>query len=242
MRSSNNGSRPPRRWSPGLIRSTGLIEQFAGFHRLDEVDLSDYAGRTVPMDVVLGRERTQRSQVVKQADVVALLALLPEEFDLPTKKTNFRYYEPRCAHGSSLSRAMHALVAARLGDTELALRYFRETAAIDLADTAGGSAGGVRIAALGGLWLAALSGFAGLSLRADAVALDPRLPPTWRSFAFRVHWRGRRVKVRIEQDSGRLAATLESGEPMMLDVGGSMHPLRPGGTLRTAYQPQRTKH
>lgn len=34
----------------------------------------------MPMDVVLGRERTARSQVVKQADVVALLALRPEEF------------------------------------------------------------------------------------------------------------------------------------------------------------------
>jgi trehalose/maltose hydrolase-like predicted phosphorylase len=29
----------------------------------------------VPMDVVLGRERIRKSQVIKQADVVALLAL-----------------------------------------------------------------------------------------------------------------------------------------------------------------------
>ena len=36
--------------------------------------------RTVPIDVVIGRERTQRSQVMKQADVVALIALLPEDF------------------------------------------------------------------------------------------------------------------------------------------------------------------
>jgi len=28
---------------------------------------------------------------------------------------NFRYYEPRTAHGSSLSPALYALVAARLG-------------------------------------------------------------------------------------------------------------------------------
>src|SRR5208337_3784216 len=32
------------------------------------------------IDVVIGHERTQRSQVVKQADVVALLALLQDEF------------------------------------------------------------------------------------------------------------------------------------------------------------------
>jgi trehalose/maltose hydrolase-like predicted phosphorylase len=220
----------------GLDPGTGLIEQFAGFFKLDEVDLSDYLGRTMPMDMVLGRERTQRSQVVKQADVVALLALLPEEFDLPTKVANFRYYEPRCAHGSSLSRAMHALVAARLGDAEMALRYFRETAATDLADAAGGSAGGVRIAALGGLWLTALYGFAGLSPRADALALDPRLPASWVSFGFRVNWRGRRVKVRIEPSGSRLAATLEFGEPMTLVVSGRTHAVRPGETLHATYK------
>ena len=64
----------------GLDPGTGLFEQFAGFFALEEIDLADYAGRSVPMDVVLGRERTQRSQVIKQADVVALLGLLPEEF------------------------------------------------------------------------------------------------------------------------------------------------------------------
>jgi trehalose/maltose hydrolase-like predicted phosphorylase len=61
----------------GLDPATGLYEQFAGFHALEPLDLAAYADRTVPMDVLIGRERTQRSQVVKQADVVALLALLP---------------------------------------------------------------------------------------------------------------------------------------------------------------------
>jgi trehalose/maltose hydrolase-like predicted phosphorylase len=217
----------------GFDPATGLFEQFAGYFALEPIDLAAYAGRTVPMDVVLGRERTQRSQVVKQADVVALMALLPEAFDRPTRETNFRHYEPRCGHGSSLSRAMHAFVAARLGDVGLALRYFHETAAIDLADTAGGSAGGVHIAALGGLWQAALLGLVGLSLRADGLAMDPLLPPSWRRFGCRVHWRGRRVWLHIDQEGGSVAATLEAGEPMTLSVSGVSCPLRPGETSRT---------
>ena len=44
-----------------------------------------------------------------------LMALLPEEFHGATAETNFRHYEPRCAHGSSLSAGMHALVAASYG-------------------------------------------------------------------------------------------------------------------------------
>ena len=126
----------------GFHRQSGLFEQFAGYFELEDIDLTAYAGRTVPMDVVLGRERTQGSQVLKQADVVALFAMLPDAYDEQVQATNFRYYEPRCGHGSSLSRGLHALVAARLGDVALAERYFRETAAIDLADTTSGSAGG----------------------------------------------------------------------------------------------------
>ena len=132
---------------------------------------------------MIGRERTQRSQTVKQADVVALIALLPEEFPGAMAETNFRHYEPRCAHGSSLSAGMHALVAARLGDAEMALRYLRETAATDL-DVDPSSAGGVRIAGLGALWQAVILGFAGLDMRGDIVGINPRLPPQWRSLSF----------------------------------------------------------
>ena len=136
----------------GLDVQTGLFEQFVGFFNLEEIDLAQYAHRSTPMDVVLGRERTQRSQIIEQPDVVALLALLPSEFEQRSKIANFRYYEPRCDHGSSLSQATHALVAARLGFTELAISYFREAASIDLAETTSRSAGGVHIATLGGLW------------------------------------------------------------------------------------------
>jgi trehalose/maltose hydrolase-like predicted phosphorylase len=122
----------------GWNSQTGLFEQFAGFFGLEEIDL---AGRSVPMGVVLGREQTQRSKVIKQADVVALLGLLPEEFPGDSGRANFRYYEPRCGHGSSLSGAMHALVAARLGYSDLALRYFQHAAAIDLADNHTATAG-----------------------------------------------------------------------------------------------------
>jgi trehalose/maltose hydrolase-like predicted phosphorylase len=70
----------------GLDRKTGLYEQFEGFFALEDIDLTDYAGRSVPMDVVLGRERISKSQVIKQADVVAILALLPEEFADDTRR------------------------------------------------------------------------------------------------------------------------------------------------------------
>jgi trehalose/maltose hydrolase-like predicted phosphorylase len=211
----------------GLDPATGVIEQFAGFFGLAPVDLTRHAGRHLPVDVVLGRERTQRAQVVKQADVVALVALLPEAFDEATRLASFRYYEPRTAHGSSLSRSMHALVAARLGEAEVALRYLQETAAIDLSDSAAESAGGVHVAALGGLWQAVMLGFAGLSLAGDAPSLTPRLPPDWGSLGFRLCWRGRRICIRIAQGGQQVEAVLESGDPMTLLVHGQPRTLHP---------------
>jgi len=204
----------------GLDPGTGLFEQFAGFFELEDIDLANYAGRSVPLDVVLGRERTQASQVIKQADVVALLALLPDEFPRDSGAKNFDYYAQRCGHGSSLSRAMHGLVAARLGDTDVALDFFRKVSAIDLDDSQAAVEGGVHIAGLGGIWLMAVFGFAGLSLHSDYLAVDPRLPATWRSLSFGIQWRSRSLKIRIGRTTGSLEATLETGEPMKFVICG----------------------
>lgn len=213
----------------GLDPTTGLYEQFAGFHALKPLDVRDYVTHALPIDVVIGREQTQGSQVVKQADVVALIALLPEAFPGQGAAVNFRHYEPRCAHGSSLSAAMHARVAARLGDSEIALRYMRETASLDL-DPDPNSAGGVRIAGLGGLWQAAILGIAGLNLAGETLELDPKLPPTWRRLSFKVRWRGRSVGLSIAGDA--VEATLIDGDEIDITVAGDTRTLQPRSPLR----------
>jgi trehalose/maltose hydrolase-like predicted phosphorylase len=212
----------------GFDETSGLLEQFAGFFDLEPIDLAAYEPRTAPMDVLLGRERIQRSQVIKQADVVMLLALLWERYPSAVRAANFRYYEPRCGHGSSLSPGMHALVAARLGDVELAQRYFHQAAAIDLENTMGNAADGVHIAALGSLWQAAVFGFAGLSLAADGLRCEPHLPGAWRTLQFPVQWHGRQIRIVLHQPPLVLTTTLEHGQPLVLEVGDLRQTLRAG--------------
>lgn len=204
----------------GWNSEKGLYEQFAGYFGLEDIDLTAYQGRSAPIDFVLGQKRTQQSQVLKQADVVALLGLLPDEFPGDSGAANFHYYEPRCGHGSSLSAPMHAMTAARLGLSDLALRYFRNSVAGDLSDTDTSSAGGLRMAGLGGTWMTAVLGFAGLSLHDDWLSLNPRLPAGWRSLGFAIEWRGRRLKVRIDNAEKVLHVSLDAGEPMTLSVSG----------------------
>ena len=208
----------------GFDRETNLFEQFAGFFDLEELDLQAYRPMSVPIDVTIGRERTQRAQVVKQADVVALSALFWERFPVAVHEANVRYYEPRTAHGSSLSLALHALVSARLGEADLAARYFHDAAAIDLAPPGGKSAGGVHIATLGGLWQAAVFGMGGIRLREDGLVVDPHLPSTWDRLSFPLQWRARRILVTIEREPGQVTIDFRSGEPMTIELSqGAVH-------------------
>ena len=158
--------------------ASGLSEQFAGYFDLEDIDLG--IRRPHQRD---GRDsrarRDHSSRNLKQADVVALLALVPEEFDGARRSTNFHYYEARCAHDSSFSRAMHAMVAAQLGEPDHgAVRYFRGAAAVEFARS--------RRAVVRAVCTSRCSadcgrrsylGFGGLSMHGETLSLDPRLPP-----------------------------------------------------------------
>jgi hypothetical protein len=92
-------------------------------------------------------------------------------------------------------------MAARLGQTEIARRYFRQAAEIDLANNMGNAALGVHAGGLGALWQAAVLGFAGFQPNPDRLTLDPRPPPDWRMIDFRLRWRGRTVRVRLSGEA-----------------------------------------
>jgi trehalose/maltose hydrolase-like predicted phosphorylase len=171
--------------------------------------------RPIAADILLGSERVQTSQVVKQADVLMLHHLVPEEVAHDSLEPNLRYYEPRTAHGSSLSPAVHAALFARTGDYHRALPALRVAGAIDLEDLTGTTAGGLHLATMGGLWQALAFGFAGVRARDGLLQVDPRLPPAWRSLEVRVRFHGTRVRVRIESSDFEVVAD----EPVPVAVG-----------------------
>ena len=213
----------------GFHPDTGLFEQFEGYFGLEEVNVIEHRSHATPIDVCLGRERTRQSKAIKQADVVALSALLWDEWPRAVHEANFNYYEPRTAHGSSLSPALHALVAARLGDGALARSYMRQAGEIDLANNMGNAAGGVHIAALGGLWQAAVFGVAGVRLREDGIALDPHLLPGWTEMRCSLQWRGCVLRLTFAADPVRIEVKVEgSGELTVAIVEGPTCRVRPG--------------
>ncbi|MDR1669460.1 MAG: glycoside hydrolase family 65 protein [Oscillospiraceae bacterium] len=188
-----------------------LIEQFDGYFSLEDASLAAVRSRVLDEREYWGTNHgvAAHTQIIKQADVVALTALFPSLFSDQTVERNWRYYEPRTEHGSSLSACMYALTACRFRRPDLAWEHFVKTASIDL--SGGGKhwageiyIGGTHPAANGGAWMIAALGFAGLSVRNGEITLNPCLPEQIETLRFPVCARGKRVTVTVTRQGWTL--------------------------------------
>ncbi|HSC92942.1 MAG TPA: glycosyl hydrolase family 65 protein [Gaiellaceae bacterium] len=201
----------------GYDPARGLYEQFAGFFALEPLVVAELAGRPVAADVLLGRDRVAGAQVVKQPDVLMLHHLVPDEVEPGSLAANLAYYEPRTAHGSSLSPGIHASLLARAGALDRADELLRLTARLDLDDVTETTAGGLHLAAMGSVWQALALGFGGLRPGAQALGLDPRVPPAWGRLELGVCFRGVRARLTLEPGT----AVVEAGAPLAVRFPGS---------------------
>ncbi len=202
----------------GYDPSTGIYEQFAGFNALKPILIAELTPQLpVAADVLLGHARTQASQVVKQADVLMLHYLVPDEVQRDSLQPNLDFCGPRTSHGSTLSPGVHATLLARTGRLAEALKMLRLTARIDLDEIARMAAGGLHLAAMGSVWRTLTLGFAGLRPAGDALAIDPVLAPGWDGLEVRVRFRNSRVHVRIQP--GAVEASADPPTPALTPDG-----------------------
>ena len=181
---------------------TEIYEQFAGFSELEPLVIEEIAPRRpVAAELLLGLERVRGAQVVKQADVLMLHHLVPDEVAPGSLRPNLRFYEPRTAHGSSLSPGIHAALFARAGMLDEALELLRLTSRLDLDDVTGTTANGLHLAAMGSLWQALTFGFMGMRPDRDVLRVAPRLPGAWHGLEQRVRFRGAQMTIRAEHDT-----------------------------------------
>lgn len=188
-------------WIPLTEQGAGTIyEQFEGFfERLQPLNLADYQPRMTNVNLIIGLEAIERTRVIKQADVVMLMALLGAELgDEAFLRRNWDAYLPITDHGSSLSPAIHAWVGARLGLTETAYEHVIYAATLDLEDRKGNVRDGMHAASCGGVWQAVILGFCGLHLTPEGPAIAPNLPAHWRRVRFSVWYGGQRYAFDIQ--------------------------------------------
>jgi kojibiose phosphorylase len=176
--------------------STGPIEQYEGFFKLEDINLADYEPRTRSMQAILGIEGANRKQVLKQPDVLMLFYLMRQTRDYPYEEAalqkNWDYYAPRTdiTYGSSLGPAIHAILASDLGKPAEAYQYFMQALMVDLEDVRGNANDGIHAASAGGIWQTVVFGFGGIKLTEEGPVATPHLPPSWKRLKFKLHWRG----------------------------------------------------
>lgn len=196
-------------WEPRLWRSmtermvlhrderTLLWRQDDTFERLEPMDQSIQRQADEPLYRKISFDRLQRLQVLKQPAVLMCMALFPDAFSNEEVETAWRYYEPKTLHDSTLSFGIHALIAARLGRREEAVRYFEKALFLDL-DNIMQNTGreGVHMAALGAAWQALVLGFAGVSASDGQIQANNRLPEAIEGLTLCVYVQGKRYEIR----------------------------------------------
>jgi alpha,alpha-trehalose phosphorylase len=168
-----------------------------------------------------------RRQVIKQADLVLALHWRGDEFDLDQKARAFEYYEALTVRDSSLSACTQAIVAAEVGQLDLAGDYLAEAALMDLHDLEHNTRDGLHIASLAGAWLALVAGFGGMRDHGGRLSFRPALPKHISRLAFAVGWQDSCVRVeitagqvtyRITGDANSQLTLQHNGEPFTVGL------------------------
>lgn len=220
---------------PQPDKNTLVIEQFDGYHRLEDVSMKELKGRMIDPNEYLGAGNglASSTKIIKQADTVLMLNLFKDWYPYEVKKANWEYYEPRTEHGSSLSPCVYAMLATDIGNPEWAYRYFLRTAMIDLTGESKQYAGTIYIggthpAANGGAWMAAVLGFAGISINDCTITIKPQLPDKWESIAFHVIFRGQSFEVEAGKKRIKVKASEKNSENVLFNIGGQLKECKVG--------------
>ncbi len=151
------------------------------FLSLEPFDFTRYKTDNTPVYHKLNFDRLQRYQVLKQADIILLMAMLPDRYTLAQKQAAWNFYEPLTLHDSTLSFGTHALLAAQIGEQQKAETYLEKSMYLDLQNVMRNTASeGLHLAAFGATWQSVVLGFCGIIIENGLPKAAPHLPKRWK--------------------------------------------------------------
>ena len=219
-----------------------VVSQFEGYERLKSLDLDTYReryGDLGRLDLILESEgdSVRQYQVGKQPDVLMLLYLfsaeelrnvlgrLGYEFNAEAIRETVEFYSARVTHGSSLSRVVHAWIAARL-DRASSWQYLSDALEVDVRDVNRGTTReGIHLGAMAGTVDIFERCYPGLEMRADALWLNPVLPEELQSISFQVNYRGHLLAIDINHDRVVVIAPRRPSAPITVMIAGEPYTL-----------------
>jgi alpha,alpha-trehalase len=233
----------------------GVISQFEGYDRLEELDWLDYQeryGDIQRLDRILEAEgdSTNRYKLSKQADLLMIFYLLPAAeireifhrlgypFDPDTDpRANVEYYLARTSHGSTLSWVVHSWVLARL-DRRRSWELFLQALRSDIDDIQGGTTHeGIHLGAMAGTVDLIQRCYGGVDARGGVLWLDPALPDELPTLRFLLHYRGHRVDVVIARDRLQVAVLPALAPPIRVGFDGEVVELAGGASKEWPLTP-----
>lgn len=200
------------------INDEGIISQFEGYFDLKDLDWDHYKekyGNIYRMDRILNAEGKSADtyKVAKQADSLMIFYNFSKEqvrliledlnYELPEDyvERNLHYYLARTSHGSTLSRVVHAQLAAMVNDQDLAWELYQEALYSDYRDIQGGTtAEGIHAGVMAATLYIPLTTFAGLDIRKERVTFEPNMPAAWDGIRFQMTIRGIDFSVEVTKE------------------------------------------
>lgn len=231
------------------INDEGIISQFEGYFDLKDLDWDYYKekyGNIYRMDRILNAEGKSADtyKVAKQADSLMIFYNFSKEqvrliledlnYELPEDyvERNLHYYLARTSHGSTLSRVVHAQLAAMVNDQDLAWELYQEALYSDYRDIQGGTtAEGIHAGVMAATLYIPLTTFAGLDIRKERVTFEPNMPAAWDGIRFQMTIRGIDFSVEVTKED----VVVTVNQDTTIDVKGKTITLVANETQKISY-------
>ncbi|MUO34432.1 glycoside hydrolase family 65 protein [Enterococcus gallinarum] len=222
------------------INPEGIIAQFEGYFDLKDLDWDHYRekyGNIYRMDRILNAEGKSADayKVAKQADSLMIFynfstaqvhqILDDHTYRLPEDyvEKNLHYYLARTSHGSTLSRVVHAQLAAMVDQQDLAWSLYQEALYSDYRDIQGGTtAEGIHAGVMAATLYIPLTTFAGIDFREDVMRIDPNLPKQWQNIQFNIQVRGINYHFNVTHET----LTVVADQNTTIILSGATHELK----------------
>jgi maltose phosphorylase len=224
---------------------TGVLEQHAGYFDLPHVDLDRFPSDQIPIYKNWAYVKIFRFNMVKQPDVLNLMYFYSQDYTVEEKRANYEFYEARTVHESSLSPSLHAILAVELGKLDDAYTFFGYGARMDLDNYNRNTDQGLHVTSAAGVWASLVFGYGGMRTDGDILILAPALPTQWRSYRFRVRYRGALIEVRVDArivqvralEGGPVTVSLYGENQEIDSTGTAVHQRQPGGPVSILVRP-----
>jgi maltose phosphorylase len=216
------------------LEAEGIFLQQDGYMDKEQLMVAQLDPVNRPINQKWSWDRILRSCFIKQADVLQGIYLFEENFDSDTISKNFKFYEQRTVHESSLSPCVHVILAARINEMKRAYELYLRTARLDIDDYNHEVHEGLHITSMAGTYMSVVEGFGGKRVINNKLVFNPHIPTQWQAYSFKILWRGSLIKVSVDTTS--VIIKNESGAEISFILYDKKYTVEVGTSIKAATQ------